>query len=178
MNDSKIPVRYARALFESAREKQILDDIMNDMVVLQQVCTVPEFQYLIHTPVIRVSLKSKIMALALAKGVHELTRSLMDLLIRNGREQYIGGIARNFIGLYKKHKGIRSATFTTAVEMTETIQKNVKKVIQETLNHAVELETGLDKELIGGFVIRIDDLQYDASVATSLKRVKQTLLNQ
>ncbi len=178
MNDSKIPVRYARALFESAREKEILDDVMKDMIALQEICTLPEFHFLVNTPVIRVSLKSEIMSLALAKGLHELTLSLMDLLIRNGREQYIGGIVRNFIGLYKKHKGIRSATFTTAVAMSKEIKKDVEKVIQETLNHSVELETGLDKDLIGGFVIRIDDLQYDASVANSLKRVKQRLLNQ
>ncbi|MCF8345591.1 MAG: ATP synthase F1 subunit delta [Bacteroidales bacterium] len=177
MNDNKIPVRYARALFESASEKEILDDIMKDMVVLQEVCTLPEFQYLINTPVIRVSLKSEMMALALAKGVHELTRALLDLLIRNGRERYIRGIARNFIESYRIHMGIRSATLTSAVAMTEEIRKNVEKVIQEALGHPVQLDTGLDKELIGGFVIRIDDLQYDASVASSLNKVKQTLLN-
>ncbi|MEX0987116.1 MAG: ATP synthase F1 subunit delta [Bacteroidales bacterium] len=177
MNDSKISVRYARALFQSALEKNIQDQVRKDMEEVQATCLLPDFQYLLLTPVIKDSEKREIMNNLFGKRVHALTLSLLTLLIRNGREQFVPGIARNFIAQYKKHHKIKTAIFTSASSVPEATRMRVKKVIEETLNSPVELE-GIDNAaLIGGFVIRIDDLQYDASVASSLNKLKKQLLN-
>lgn len=176
MNDSKISVRYARALFESAEEKNILDQIRKDMEEIQRISRVPEFKVLLASPVIKPSQKLKIMEKVLTGQVEALTLSLLQLVIRNGREEYIPGIARYFTDLYKKHRGIVSATFTSATPVSKALRDRVEKVVREALKTQVELVTDDNEELIGGFVMRIEDQQYDASVARSLKKMKTQLL--
>lgn len=176
MNDSKISVRYARALFESAEEKNQLDDIRKDMVEIQKVCQIPEFKVLLVSPVIKPSQKLKMMEQVFSGKVVELTLSLLKLVVRNGREEYIPGIARYFTDLYKQHKGIVSAIFTSATPVSKELRNRVEKVVHDALNTQVELVAEDNKELIGGFIIRIEDQQYDASVAQSLKKMKTQLL--
>lgn len=176
MNDSKISVRYAKALYESALEKGILDNVRDDMVDVQALSLVPDFQKLLLSPVIKESKKNKIIEVLLSEKVHSLTLSFMSLLIRNGREQYIPAIARNFSELYRSHKGIRSATFITAAPVSDAVKSRVEKVIEEAIKSPVEMKTESNEDLIGGFIIRIENRQYDASVASSLKRVKKELL--
>lgn len=176
MNDSKISVRYAKALFESAEEKKILDQIRKDMVVIQSVSQVPEFKVLLTSPVIKPSQKLEIMEKVLSGQVDALTLSLLKLVIKNGREEYIPGIARYFTDLYKQHKGIVSAIFTSATPVSKELREQVEKVVRDALKTQVELVTDESEELIGGFVLRIEDQQYDASVARSLKKMKTQLL--
>lgn len=177
MNDSKISVRYAKALFESALDYNILDQIRNDMVDVQTISLVPEFQKLLLSPIINESQKNKILEELLKSRAQSLTMSFMSLLIRNGREQYIPAIARNFADLYRHHKGIKAATFITATQVSDAIEKRVEKIIKEAMKSEVEMKSESNEDLIGGFIIRIENRQYDASVASSLKRVKKKLLN-
>lgn len=177
MNDSKISVRYAKALFESASEQKVLDHVRKDMEEVQSICAVSEFEYLVSNPVMKESDKCDALAKVLGEKIHPLSKALLDLVFKNGREQFIQAIARNFIGLYKKEKGIKSVTFSTATVVTNEIRTKVEKIIQEALNSPVELQSEKKDELIGGFVVRIEDQQYDASVATSLKKVRKQLLN-
>ena len=177
MNDSKISVRYAKALLESAKEQNVLDQVRKDMEEVQIICTVPEFQYLVTTPVMKETQKSAALAKVLGDKVHPLSKALLDLVFKNGREFHIQGIARNFVRLYKQEKGIKSALFTTAIQSSKDVRSKIESIIKEAMNSQVELETETDQDLIGGFIIRIEDQQYDVSVATSLKKIKKQLLN-
>ncbi len=176
MNDSKISVRYAKALFESALEKNILEKVKEDMEDVQRVAELAEFQHLLVNPVVRESDKIRLFEEVFGKRIQALTHSLLVLVIQNGREVFIPGIARNYIRQYMNHKGIRSAVFTSATPMGDELKDRVGKVIGEALKSPVDLVTGADEDLIGGFVLRIEDMQYDASVAASLKKVKKQLL--
>jgi F-type H+-transporting ATPase subunit delta len=177
MNDSKISVRYAKALFESALDKKILDLVRNDMVDVQTVSRVPEFRKLLLSPIIKASQKILVLEGLLESRAQSLTMAFIGLLIRNGREQYIPAIARNFADLYRHHKGIKAATFITAGPVSDAIEKRVEKIIVEAMKSEVEMKSESNEDLIGGFIIRIENRQYDASVASSLKKVKKKLLN-
>jgi F-type H+-transporting ATPase subunit delta len=177
MNDSKISVRYAKALFESALEKKILDQVRDDMADVQAISHVPEFQKLLHSRIIKESQKKRILEEILKNRVQSLTMSFMSLLIKNGREQYIPAIARNFADLCRHHKGIKAATFITAAPVSDDIKVRVEKAIMKTLKSQVELKSESNEDLIGGFIIRIENRQYDASVASSLKSIKKKLMN-
>src|SRR6056297_2331393 len=133
MNDSKISVRYAKALFESALELKILEQVRNDMVEVQTISSVPEFQQLLLSRIIKESEKNRIVEELLKERTQSLTMSLMSLLIKNGREQYIPAIARNFVELFRNHKGIKAATFITATPVSDSIKERVEKVFKEVM---------------------------------------------
>lgn len=176
MNDSKISVRYARALFDSAAEQGVLEEVVADMKELQEICTIADFQFLLENPVMKESQKNRVLEDIFSKKVHPLTSGLLKIVVKNGREIYIPAISRNFIDMYKREKGIRTAVFTTASPIPDTVKTRVEKIIMKALNSPVELKTLNNEDIIGGFILRLDDKQYDASVSTSLRNIRKQLL--
>lgn len=176
MNESQISVRYAKALFQSASEKKLLDQVSGDMELLAETCQLDDFRYMLEMPSLQVSQKNKLIETLFAKYMSEISLSMIRLIIRNKREIYLPGIARNFRTLYRNEKGIRSAELLTAVPVDESVISSIRQLIKKAFDADVDLTTSVDKEVIGGFVLTIEDMQYDASVASNLKKMKKQLL--
>src|SRR5450759_3214854 len=124
MNDSKISVRYSRALFQSALEKKILEKVNEDMIFISEICKIPEAKEFLHSPVIFPSKKTEIFHKILGNNLEEITLSLIDLVVKNGRESFLPAIARVFIHETKKYKGITESVLTTAVKVHAKVQKH------------------------------------------------------
>ena len=176
MNESQISVRYARALFQSASEKGILDEVYRDMELLSETCKLDEFQYVLVLPSLQVSQKCKVVKEVFKASMHATSLGLINLVIKNKRELYLPGISRNFKDLYRKTRGIRTAALLTAQPVDEDTISSIKDLIARAYDSEVELTSGVDEEVIGGFILTIEDMQYDASVATSLRKLKKQLL--
>ena len=176
MNESQISVRYAKALFQSAAEQRVLDEVYQDMDVLTSTCKLEEFQYMLVVPTLQPSQKIAMCAKIFEKRLSKITISMINLVIKNKRETYLPGIARYFRDLYRKEKGVRSATLITAKEVDETVMNGIRQLIRKTYDSEVELSASVDSDVIGGFVLTIEDLQYDASVAGNLRKLRKQLL--
>ena len=176
MNESQISVRYAKALFQSAAEQKQLDAVYKDMELVSETCKLDDFQEMLMMPSLKVSQKQALASAVFKKHLSGLSLSMIQLVIENKREAHLAGIARNFNGLYRKDKGIRSASLVTATAIDEASLKALRALIKKAYKSEVELSTEVDEEVIGGFVLTVEDLQYDASVASSLKRIKKQLL--
>ncbi len=175
MNDSKISVRYARALFQSALEKKILDKVNEDMIFISEVCKIPETSEFLKSPIIAPSKKQAIFHKMLGGNVEKLTLSLIDLIVQNGRESFIPAIARNFIHETKKHKGITDSVLTTAVSVNEKVKKQITALISEVFKTKVELKENIDPEIVGGFILQIEDNYIDASIRNKLRKIRKEL---
>jgi F-type H+-transporting ATPase subunit delta len=175
MNDSKISVRYSRALFQSALEKNILDKVNEDMIFISEVCKIPETKEFLHSPVIPPSKKEAVFHILLGDNVQNITLALIDLVVKNGRENYIPAIARVFIHETKKHKGITESFLTTAVKVDPKVRKQITELISGVFKTSVELEEIIDEEIIGGFILRVDDSYIDASIKNKLRKIKKEL---
>lgn len=175
MNDSKISVRYSRALFQSALEKKLLDEVNADMLFIMEICKLPETKEFLHSPIIPPSKKTSIFHNILGENVQNITLSLIDLVVKNGRETYIPAIARVFIHETMKHKGITKSVLTTAVKVDDKVKKQISDMISKIFKTTVELEEIVDPEIIGGFVLRVDDSLIDASIKNKLRKIKKEL---
>jgi len=177
MNESKITVRYAKALFGLAKEGNSLEAVKNDMLLLGEcIHEVPELQFVISSPVIKVSEKIRLFNEVFKAAFHELTSSFVNLLLEKRREEYLAGIARYFITLMKADQGIRSADLITALPLDANLRDALKKYIAKRFNAQVEMHESVDEKLIGGFILRVDDQQIDASISTKLERIKSALI--
>jgi F-type H+-transporting ATPase subunit delta len=176
MNDSKISVRYSRALFQSALEKEILDKVNQDMILISEICKVPETKEFLHSPIIIPSKKMDILHKILGENVEKITLSLIDLVVKNGRESFLPAIARVFIDETRKYKGITKSVLTTAYKVDEKVKKQIRQLISDVFSTKAELEEVIDPEIIGGFILRIDDNYIDASVRTKLNRIRKELM--
>ena len=175
MNESRISVRYSRALFLSALDKKNLDRINNDMILVKEICSIPEVKDLLTNPVIVSSKKTEILHSLFKKDLDKLTLSLIDVVVKNGREKYIPAIARVFIHETKKHKGITESVLTTAVKVDRGTVKQVSEKIESLLKTRVELKENIDETIIGGFVLKVEDNYIDASVRNKLRKIRKEL---
>lgn len=175
MNDSKISVRYSRALFESALEKKLIDNVYDDMKFISEICKIPELKELLLSPIIVPSKKTDILHKVFGKNIEKITLSLVDLVIKNGRERFLPDIARNFLHETKKHKGITESVLTTAEKVDEKIKKQIVDLVSGIFNTKVELNEVINKDIIGGFILRIDDNYIDASIKNKLRKIEKEL---
>ena len=176
MNDSKISVRYSRALFLSALEKNILEKVNEDMIFISEVCKIPEAKEFLHSPIIFPSKKTEIFHSIFGSNVEKITLSLIDLVVKNGRESFLPAIARVFIHETKKYKGITESVLTTAVKVDDKIKKQISDLLSGIFKTRVELEENIDKDILGGFILRVDDNYIDASIRNKLRKIKKELM--
>jgi F-type H+-transporting ATPase subunit delta len=176
MNDSKISVRYSRALFQSALEKKILDKVNQDMILITEICKVPETKEFLNSPVIVPSKKIDIFHKILGENVEKITLSLIDLVVKNGRESFLPSIARVFINETMKHRGITKSVLTTASKVDEKVKKQISELIADVFGTKADLEEVTDPGIIGGFILRVDDNYIDASVRTKLNKIRKELM--
>ncbi len=177
MDHSAIAVRYAKAFFATAKEKSLLDSLKTDIELVFSVCTESaDFILLLESPIVKTSKKAQLISSIFKGKVNELTLSFLMLITENKREIHIPGICRNFLELTRKDQNIKSALLTTASEIDSKSIKKIEQLLGKELNATIELSTQIKTEIVGGLILRLDDIQYDASVATQLNKIKQKLL--
>ncbi len=176
MNDSKISVRYSRALFQLALEKKIIDKVNEDMIFIAEVCKLPETKEFLRSPIIVPSKKTAIFHKMLEGNVEKITLSLIDLVVKNGRESHLPAITRVFIHETRKYKGITESMLTTAVKVDPGIRKQITDLISKVFSTKVELQENIDPSIVGGFILRVDDNYIDASVQNKLRKIRKELL--
>jgi len=96
MNDSKISVRYAKALYSLSGDKNISENVYQDMnFILHLYSETEEFRLMLDNPVIKSSKKIALFKTLFQTSTHEITYSFLNLLLKNNRENFIDAIARN-----------------------------------------------------------------------------------
>lgn len=177
MNQSKISVRYAKAFFEFAKEKGILENVIADVkLLIKSLGEIPELAEVFQNPIVKPSGKKAFVSSLLKGKVSEETIDFLNLEIENGREMYTQDILRNMLTIYRKEQGITAVTLTSATPLSKEQEKSVTDLVKKTRNTEVELQTKVDPSLMGGFILRVEDQQYDASVSSRLKQIKKELI--
>ena len=178
MELSSINVRYARALFYLAREKNLVEVIKTDLELIVRVGKMtPEFDWILSNPVIKPSKKIEIAKSVFSSMIQPVTMTFIELLIKNKREHQLYGIVRWYIHQYNLFKGIETATFISAVPLDEIIRNSVKNIINAHFKKEIQLIEIVNPDIIGGYILKIDDLQYDGSISSGLKKIRRELIN-
>ena len=176
MNQSIISTRYAKALMKVGNEQKCLDALKTDMELIA--ATISEnqlFEQVLDNPVIKPPQKRKVMNELLNKRIQPLTLNFINLIIRNRREILLADIARNFIDQYEKLMGIKRAHVVSASGIDAKAKQRLQKQLNTLFKAKVQMTTEVNPNLIGGFVFRVGDIQYDASLSSSIERMRKTL---
>lgn len=178
MNESKISVRYAKALFQAALEEKIADSIMTDLKKVGAVASSPEFREMLSSPVVKTSGKKKVFNELFSAEIKPLSMKFLNMVLDNKRETSLEGIIRYFTRLYKEQKGILSAGLITPMPLSAEFRNKLRELLKKLYQSDIELEERIKPELIGGFILKVEDEQFDASVSTALTRIEKDLLKQ
>lgn len=173
MNESRAAARYAKAILDFAKEKKKTDAVEKDMrSIVATISGSKELQELLGSPVMNGAVKKEAL-LEIFKGSDTLTEGLIILLINNRRISLLNEVALKYIILNEELKGEGVAYVTTAVPISKDLEKKVLKQVSELTGNKITIENKVDDSIIGGFVLRVGDLQYDASISNKLNNIKR-----
>lgn len=174
MNDSKITTRYAKALFNLALESKKLKDVKEDIDIFYNASSnIDIFKEFLNSPIIRTSKKQEVLNNLFRKEINEITLNFINLITQNKREVFLKLICLDFLTLYRNFLNIKQSEIKTAVPISSDFKRKIENLIKEVYNCEVELDQKVDESLIGGFILKIDDKQLDASISTKLKNIKK-----
>ncbi|GGD49585.1 ATP synthase F1 subunit delta [Muriicola marianensis] len=173
MNESRAAARYARAILDFAVEKKKTDVLENDMrAIVETIGGSKELREMLSSPVLKAEAKKKAL-LSVFKGCDSITEGLLNLLFQNRRINLLNEVALKYIILNEELKGEGVAFVTTAVPLSGELEKRVLKEVSKITGNKVVLKNKIDESIVGGFILRIGDLQYDASIANQLNTIKR-----
>jgi len=176
MNVSPIAERYAKALFELAIEKELVDEVYHDSLVISGTCEKSkELRSLLKSPIINSEKKLIIIREIFENGVHKLTLTYLLIMVRKRREAFIPAIAREFVELYKSYHNILTVHFKSPVLPDLEIRSQVLKIMENYSKADIDLKAEIDESLIGGFVLTWDDKQYDASISREIDDLRKAI---
>jgi F-type H+-transporting ATPase subunit delta len=173
MTESKVARRYAKSLLGLATENNITEKVFSDMQLIVSVCHQSrDLALLMKNPIINTDKKDAVLKSIFSEKVNQVTLAFMNLMTKKGREGYLTNIAQEYINIYKESIGIKVAYVTTATPMDAQLREQVLDIVKKTKGSKIELVETVNKNLIGGFVLRIGDEQFDASVLKKLRQLK------
>lgn len=170
---------YGDALFELALEEDRLDSLFEESKVIREVfLTNSELIKLLNHPKIDKEEKISVIENIFTDRVSKDMVGFLVLVIKKERQNSILEILDYFIALVKEYMKIGVAYVTTAVEMTEDQKKKVEdKLLATTKYESFEMNYVVDKDIIGGIIIRIGDRVVDNSIKLKLNELSKDLYN-
>lgn len=179
MKESRVAQRYAKSLLSLAQERDVLEHVKEDMLTIISVCDEnSDFNNMLKSPIVKTDKKRAILNEIFSSKVSELSIAFINIVTDKQREAILGAIAENFIFLYNKIKNIVNVSVTTATTITDDIRTEVSKQLKSIVGDAeVQVEERVDESLIGGFVLRIGDREYNASLSNKLQKLKREFVS-
>jgi len=177
MSDSRAALRYAKAILDLAVENKATDALEKDMQnIVQTISGSAELREMLASPVIKGGAKKETL-LAIFKGSDKVTEGTIAMLVDNKRVSMLNEVASKYLILNEQLKGKDVAFVTTAVPLTAELEEKILAKVTELTGNKVTIENKIDESIIGGFVLRVGDLQYDASIANKLSSLKREFTN-
>lgn len=170
---SKVSQRYAKSLLQFAEEQNAVKAVAEDMAVVAETCeNSRDLTNLLKSPIVKTDKKIAILKQVFSGKVGTITSKFFEVLAKKKREGIIGEIAQSFTELYKSGQGIVSAEIITAEPIDEATKGKAAKMLKH-FGDKTELTERIDPSIIGGFIIRVGDRQYDESVASKIRNLKR-----
>ena len=171
MAGTQVASRYAKSLIDLSLEKGQLEKVHADMKNILLTCKGShELVLMLKSPIIKSDKKEKVLK-AVFKDVNEITREFINIIVRKKREYALEEIADAFVSQYKVHKKILTAVITTAFGLDADLRAKVLDIVKKSKNSEVELVEKVDKNIIGGFIIQVGDIQDDTSIRTKIMKL-------
>ena len=173
MAGARAAIRYAKAVLSLASEKNTTKVVNNDMkLIAKTIAESTDLNSMLQSPVVSSSIKKSVL-LDVFKNSNELTNNLIDTLITNKRLPLLQEVALKYNLLFDELTGTQIAQVTTAVPLTEELRTKVLAKVKELTGKDVEIKSMVDESILGGFILRVGDIQYNASIANKLNTLKR-----
>jgi F-type H+-transporting ATPase subunit delta len=173
MSGSRAAIRYAKAVLSLATDQKSADVVNGDMkLITNTIAQSEDLNQMLQSPIVRASEKKAVLT-AVFKNANVASLNLIDTLISNKRLALLSDVAASYTLLYDEMRGSQVATITTAVPLTSDLKTKVLAKVKELTGKDAEVESIIDENILGGFILRVGDIQYNASISNKLNKLKR-----
>lgn len=178
MKGARPAIRYAKAVLNLAKERGVEDEVNSNMqLIAATISESKDLENMLKSPVIKSADKKKVLKAVFADSVNAISLGLFDLLGENKRMEMLEAIAKQYSVIYDFLKNMQVAKVTTAVPLTKALEEKVLAKIVALTGNETSIENAIDPSVIGGFILRIGDLQYDASISNHFNELRKEFDN-
>lgn len=173
MAGARAAIRYAKAVLSLASDKNTTEVVNTDMkLIAKTFAESKDLNSMLQSPIVSSSVKKTVL-LEVFKDSNEITKNLIDTLITNKRLPLLVAVALKYNFLFDELTGTQTAQVTTAVPLTDELRIKVLAKVKELTGKDVEIKSIVDESILGGFILRVGDIQYNASIANKLNKLKR-----
>ena len=177
MDAGIISNRYAKAIFQYALERKEEDRLREELKILsEQFIAVPELKIVLDDPTVSPAMKIDVLSTAAGKKISDTCRQAFLLVIENGRAHYMQSIALMYDKVYRKAKSRMVLRLITTEPASDEMKNKLVDLVKKN-NAQVDFITKIDKGIIGGFILEIDDIRLDASIRNQLNQLRLELIH-
>ncbi|MHB1176709.1 MAG: ATP synthase F1 subunit delta [Daejeonella sp.] len=174
MSEIQVASRYAKSLIDLAGEQNSLEPVRKDIELFLETCRAnPELQAILKNPIIGLDKKANILDGVFGNKLNELILSFFKIVIRKGRSEILYATAKEFINQYNILKNVVKATVTSASPLSKENISQVEEVVKQSTHGEVILTSIVDPKLIGGFILKVGDKQFDTSISGKLNKLRK-----
>jgi F-type H+-transporting ATPase subunit delta len=167
---------YARALFEAAREKNVLDTAREQLGQFSDALTdSQDLQVFFYSPYFSVDEQKQGLAQALS-GADPLIENFLDMLIENRRMPVLTATRARFEVLWEHENHLIPVEVTSAIKLDAETVGDIGKRIGEQTGHRIQLTSRVDPDIIGGIVLRVGNSILDASIRNRLDQLRKAVV--
>lgn len=175
MRDTKVAHRYAKSILGLAAERKEADRIEADFALITRVLNENrELRVFLKSPVVKADKKTKVLLAVYGDHISELMVAFVKILTAKTREYLLLDIAQSYLDQIRVQKGIMTATIESAAELDVDSLKAIHELVTKFNKEGEIVLTEITKpEIIGGFILKVEDKMIDASVAGHLTKLRR-----
>lgn len=175
MSNHRVAYAYAKSLMELAIERGQLEEVYRDFQHLADMSrSNRELELAMRNPILSADKKLMVLKALFAKrDTTDASLAFFDILCRKNRIDVITEIAREFEAQYRLHNSIQVADITTTFPLDDKLRAAFTKIVLEISGmKTVKLVEKINPDLIGGFILKVNDRQLDESLSSKLRELK------
>ena len=175
MKSTRTAFRYAKATLAYANENKFSDKVAKEMQELIELHeSSRQLNGLLSNPFLPNTKKQSILR-SIVPNPSDVTKKLLSLLISNNRLFLLKEVAKSYINLFNEQQGELNATVISAIPLTQNLEKQIHGKLEDFSGKKISLLNKIDKSLLGGFILKIGDMEFNSSLAYKLKTFKAKL---
>ncbi len=174
MSVFRISYRYANSLMLLAEEKDILKKISDDAdLIFNTLYASKELRAVLKSPVVKSTDKKALLEKIFQNKISSDTESFINFVVEKNREDILFDIFKEFLVLVDKKNGVVKAKVVSAIDLNDQIKQKMVVDLEKKTNKKIAANYHVDPNVIGGFIVRIEDTVYDASVKNQLNLLRK-----
>ena len=166
--------RYGSALYDLASENKCIDEIINDFDVVEKVIKESsELRHVLISPLVKSDEKLNILLKIFSQSnLNDLTSTFFKVLHNNKRISNLLSIILKFRKINSEKRGDISADVTSANQLSEVEKNNITNQLKNSLGQNLSLNFDVDKNIIGGLIVKVGSKMIDTSIANKINKLK------